>query len=215
MCYLADPFGGTSRGGSGSFALIFLHPPIDLRPGAQITGKTERIPRPPQSEYLVYGIPFGVLVRFWEALGLLLIGLVVATLAPQGSREVATSVLRRFPLSLLAGFILLAVVPLVAIALSITLIGIPLAVALMLLLAAIVYPSQMFVATALGRILLAPVGRKKVRPVSIHLTVGIGTVILALLFAIPFGWLVRLLAMVLGAGALGLTLWRSMGTMAE
>src|SRR5207237_10330813 len=28
--------------------------PIDLRPGAQITGKTERVPRPPQSEYLVY-----------------------------------------------------------------------------------------------------------------------------------------------------------------
>ena len=185
--------------------------PIDLRPGAQITGKTERVPRPPQSEYLVYGIPFDVVLRFWEALGLLLIGLVVATLAPRGSREVATSVLRRFPLSLLAGFILLVVVPLVAIALSITIIGIPLAVAVMFLLAAVVYPSQMFVAAAIGRILLVPFGRKKVRPVSTHLTVGIGTVILALLFAIPFGWLVRLAAMVLGAGALGLTLWRSMG----
>src|SRR5207247_11460567 len=60
--------------------------PIDLRPGAQITGKTERIPRPPQSEYLVYGIPFDAVLRFWEVLGLLLIGLVVAALAPQASR---------------------------------------------------------------------------------------------------------------------------------
>src|SRR5437879_5767070 len=129
----------------------------------------------------------------------------------RGSWEVAHAVLRRFPLSILTGFILLVVVPLVALALAITLIGIPLAVAVMLLLAAVVYPSQMFVAAAIGRVLLSPIGRRKVRPVSTHLTVGIGTVILALLFAIPFGWLVRLAAMVLGAGALGLTLWRSMG----
>src|SRR2546428_9136156 len=91
-------------------------------------------------------MPIDFLVRVWEGAGLLLVGLVVVTLAPQGSREVAQAVLRRFPLSILTGFILLVVVPLVALALAITLIGIPLAVAVMLLLAAVVYPSQMFVA---------------------------------------------------------------------
>ena len=185
--------------------------PIDVRPGAQITGRLERVPRPPQPEYLVYGMPIDFLLRVWEGAGLLLVGLVVVTLAPQGSREVTQSVLRRFPLSILTGFILLVVVPLVALVLSITLIGIPLAVAVLLLLAAAVYPSQIFVATAIGRVLLSPIGRRKVRPVSIHLMVAIGTLILALLFSIPFGWIVRLVAMVLGAGALGLTVWRSLG----
>jgi len=185
--------------------------PIDVRPGAQITGRLERVPRPPQPEYLVYGMPIDFLLRVWEGAGLLLVGLVVVTLAPQGSRDVAQSALRRFPLSILTGFILLVVVPLVALALAITLIGIPLAVTVMLLLAAVVYPSQMFVAAAIGRVLLSPIGRRKVRPVSIHLMVAIGTLILALLFSIPFGWIVRLVAMVLGAGALGLTVWRSLG----
>src|SRR5256712_11573037 len=148
-------------------------------------------------------MPIDFLLRVWEGAGLLLVGLVVVTLAPQGSREVTQSVLRRFPLSILTGFILLVVVPLVALALAITLIGIPLAVAMMLLLAAVVYPSQMFVAAAIGRGLLSPIGGRKVRPVSIHLMVAIGTLILALLFSIPFGWLVRLLALVLGARAVG------------
>lgn len=185
--------------------------PIDVRPGAQITGKIERVPRPPQPEYQVYGLPVEYLLRLWEGLGLLLIGLVVVTVAPQGTREVALSAFRRFPLSLLTGFILLVVVPLLAVALAITVIGIPLAVTAMLLLAAIVYPSQTFVATGIGKVLLAPIGRGKGRPASVHLTVAIGTLILALLFAIPFGWVLRILAMVTGCGALGLTVWRRMG----
>lgn len=185
--------------------------PIDVREGAFIKGKTERVARPPQREFLVLGVPVEYFVRLWEGLALLLIGLVVVTVAPQGTREVATNALKRFPLSLAAGLILSVLVPVLAVALMVTVIGIPLAAALVLLLAAVLYPSMAFVATAIGRVLLAPIGRGKVRPVSIHLTVAVGTVILAVLFAVPFGWVVRLLAMVTGLGALCLTAWRASG----
>lgn len=185
--------------------------PIDVREGAFIKGKTERVPRPPQREFRVLGVSIEYFIRLWEGLALLLIGLVIVTVAPKGTREVATNALKRFPLSLGAGLLLCVLVPILATALMVTVIGIPLAVALVLLLAALVYPAMAFVATAIGRVLLAPIGRGKVRPMSIHLTVGVGTVILAVLFAVPFGWVVRLLAMVTGLGALALTAWRSFG----
>ncbi len=185
--------------------------PVDIRSGAFIKGKIERIARPPQREFRVLGVPVEYFVRLWEGLALLLIGLVVVTVAPKGTREVATNALKRFPLSLGAGLILCVLVPILAAALTVTVIGIPLAAALVLLLAALIYPAMAFVATGIGRVLLAPIGRGRVRPVSIHLTVAVGTIILAVLFAVPFGWVVRLLAMVTGLGALGLTAWRSFG----
>ncbi len=185
--------------------------PADIRPGAVIKGRIERVARPPQREILVLGIPVGDLFRVWEGLALLLIGLVVVTVAPQKAREIATTALRRFPHSFLAGLAVLAAVPVVSVVLMATVIGIPLAATVMLLVAAVVYPAQVFVATALGRVLLVPIGRGKDRSTSIHLTVAVGTVVLAVLFAIPYGWVVRLVAMVSGCGALCLTVWQSIG----
>jgi len=185
--------------------------PIGVRAGAFIKGKIERVARPPQREFRVLGVSIEYVIRLWEGLALLLIGLVIVTVAPQGTREVATNALRRFPLSLGTGVLLCVLVPVLAAALAVTVIGIPLAAALLLLLAALIYPSTAFVATALGRVLLAPIGRGKVKPLSIHLTVAVGTVILAVLFAVPFGWVVRVVAMVTGLGALGLAVWRSAG----
>jgi hypothetical protein len=95
--------------------------------------------------------------------------------------------------------------------LTVTVIGIPLALTIAFLLAAGVYPSQAFVAVALGKVLLVPIGRGKDLSTSLHLTVTVGTVVLALLFALPFGWVVRLLAMVSGWGAVCVTVWRSIG----
>lgn len=182
--------------------------PPDVLQGAQIKGKIERVARPSEREFTVFGLPATAVFRVWEGLGLMLIGLVIVAVAPEGTHEVATNALRRFPLSILAGLILLVLAPLVSLVLSATIIGIPLAAALLLLLGAMLYPSQAFVATGIGRILAAPIGRSRGRPVSVYVAVVMGTAVLAVLFALPYGWIVRLVAMVTGFGALWVTVRR-------
>ncbi len=185
--------------------------PADVRAGAVIKGKIERVARPMRREVRLLGLAVPVVFRIWEALALLLIGLVLVTVIPHGAREISTMALRRFPYSLLVGVVVLLAFPVVCALLAVTVIGIPLAVALAFLLVAGVYPSQVFVAAALGKVLLVPIGRGKDLSKSLHLTVAVGTVILVLLFALPFGWVVRLLAMMSGWGAVCIAVWRSIG----
>ncbi len=185
--------------------------PADVRAGAVIKGKIERVARPMRREVRLLGLAVPVVFRIWEALALLLIGLVLVTVIPHGAREISTMALRRFPYSLLVGVVVLLAFPVVCALLAVTVIGIPLAVALAFLLVAGVYPSQVFVAAALGKVLLVPIGRGKDLSKSLHLTIAVGTVILVLLFALPFGWLVRLLAMMSGWGAVCIAVWRSIG----
>ena len=185
--------------------------PVDVRAGAVIKGKIERVARPMRREAQLLGLAVPVMFRIWEALALLLIGLVIVTVIPHRAREISTMEIRRFPYSLLVGLVVLLAFPVVCAVLTVTVIGIPLAVAIAFLLAASVYLSQAFVAAALGKVLLVPIGRGKDLSASLHLTVVVGTVILALLFALPFGWVVRLLAVMSGWGAVCITVWRSTG----
>jgi len=185
--------------------------PVDVRAGAVIKGKIERVARPMRREAQLLGLAVPVVFRIWEALALLLIGLVIVTVIPHRAREISTMEIRQFPYSLLVGLVVLLAFPVVCAVLTVTVIGIPLAVAIAFLLAASVYLSQAFVAAALGKVLLVPIGRGKDLSASLHLTVVVGTVILALLFALPFGWVVRLLAVMSGWGAVCITVWRSTG----
>jgi cytoskeletal protein CcmA (bactofilin family) len=185
--------------------------PVDVRAGAVIKGKIERVARPMRREARLLGLGIPIVFRIWEALALLVIGLVIVTVIPHPAREISTMALQRFPHSLLVGVAVLLAFFVVCAVLTTTVIGIPLAVSIALLFAAGVYPSQAFVAAALGKMLLVPIGRGKDLSTSLRLTVAVGTVILVLLFALPFGWFMRLLAMISGWGAVCLTLWRSIG----
>jgi len=63
-----------------------------------------------------------------------------------------------------------------------------------------VYLSRAFVGLAIGRWLFRRLGRESVSP---YLGFFVGLIILWLLIAIPFvGWLIHLLALLLGLGAL-------------
>lgn len=185
--------------------------PVDVRAGAVIKGKIERVARPMRREGRLLGLTVPLVFRIWEALALLVIGLVIVTVIPHRTREISSMALRRFPYSLLVGVVVLLTFLVVCAVLTATVIGIPLAVSIAFLFAASVYPSQAFVAAGLGKMLLVPIGREKDLSTSLRLTVAVGTVILVLLFALPLGWVVRLLAMISGWGAVCLTLWRSVG----
>lgn len=177
----------------------------DVRPGAQITGKIERVARP-TSPSRVFGLPVASALRLWEAFGLLVIGLVVVSLAPQRARTVASQALVRFPISLAAGLAVLVLVSVISALLVVIIIGIPLAAIALVLLVCALYLTQAFVTTGIGSVLLTLIRRDL--GASMHSAVALGTVLLAVLFATPYGWVFRLLSMTAGLGALAVTVWK-------
>ena len=116
----------------------------------------------------------------------------------------------RFGRSLLTGFILLVTVPVAAVLLVLTVVGIPISVFGMLLYAATLYPGLVFVAAWLGRRALQRARHQGQQGPSIYWSVAAGAFVLAVLFAVPFaGWVIRLVAILAGFGALWVTVWRA------
>ncbi len=180
--------------------------PIEVQPGAQVVGGIERIPVPPRPPSAVAPAS----PRFWlgghvaELLALLALGLVVFGVAPGAAATVARQVGERFAGSLLAGFLLLVA----ALLALFTIVGIPLSVISMLLYAATLYLGQIFVAAWLGHPLLWRVRRRVGRPPAPLWGVVVGTIVLIVLFAIPYaGWALRLAAVLAGFGALWIRVW--------
>jgi hypothetical protein len=182
-----------------------------IESGARIAGGTERIPTVPGHRAGVSTPPgLGLWARLGEGAALLVLGLVLLGVTPQGTSAVIAEVEARFGRSLLAGFILVVTAPAAAVLLLFTVIGIPLSVVAMLLYLATLYPGQVFVAGWLGDQIMrwSRRGREGFRARFVPLVIG--TVVLVLLFAIPYaGWAVRLVAVLAGFGALWMTVWRA------
>src|SRR3989454_464345 len=141
-------------------------------------------------------------------LGLLAFGLVVFALLPRIPGGGLNEIRARFGASLLTGFVILAAAPAAAIVLLISIVGIPLAVTLVLLWLLTCYAGQLVVATWLGERVLRAVRGGSAPSVSWTLVVGV--TILVILYAVPvLGWLVRLVAVMTGLGAIWLGVWRS------
>ena len=147
------------------------------------------------------GLPLGLIVLLW----LLGIGFVALAITPRGVAHVAERIRRQFGISLLTGFILLVVVPVAAILVALTIVGIPLSIVVGLLYLATLYPGQIFPALWLGNLILRPLWRAA-PPAYLAMTIGV--ILFAAVVAIPFaGWLIRLVAMLVGFGALWAALW--------
>lgn len=186
---------------------------IEIQPGAQVAGGTERIPVPARPRPIT-GWPISP--QFWlgehlaELLVLLVMGIVVFAVAPRPADAVTREVGERFGRSVLAGFLLLVAVPVAAFLALFTIIGIPLSVIAMLLYAATLYPGQVFVAAWLGAQIVKRVRRGAGSGPSAIWALVVGAIVLVLLFAIPFaGWAIRLIAVLTGFGALWVTMWHS------
>lgn len=187
--------------------------PVEIQPGAQVAGGTERIPASSLARPAVR-LPLGP--RFWlarhvaEAVALLVLGVVAFRVAPLGASAVTREIEQRFWRTLLAGFVLVVAVPAAAGLALVTIVGIPLSVVAMLLYLATLYPAQVFVAAWLGTQIMKRARRGEGGLVSALWSVVIGTVALALLLAVPYGgWAVRLWAVFLGFGALWVTVWKA------
>lgn len=139
--------------------------------------------------------------RLFTTLGLLLIGLLTIALFPRATAE-TTSLLRARPwASMLAGLILLIVVPIAAVIIMVTIIGIPLGVILLMLYFIAVFVAPLFAAIVLGYLIWRKPGG------SLYLALLIGVGVYFVLRLIPFlGGLVGLVALLAGLGALVLAL---------
>ena len=186
----------------------------DIRQGAQISGGIERR-APPQARRRVVR-PFGVSGLRWlpalvEGVWLLVLGFVALAISTRGVFAVADRIRRSFWMNLLGGFVLAVLIPIVAILLFITILGIPLGGVALLVYAATLYPATVFTAAWLGERIVPQrqePGQTGQTPPSPYLIMLVGVVAVAVLIAVPVvGWLVRAAAVLVGFGALWAKLW--------
>lgn len=184
--------------------------PIEIPSGAQVTGDVTRVDRPSRSRTILdpatrFRIRFAG--RILETLWLLALGLVLMAITPRGIHAVAERIRTQFGGTLLAGFVLLVIVPVAAVVLLFTVVGVPVALALLLLYVTTLYPGQVFVAAWLGEALTRQRGRGGSSP---YLSLIVGVIVLIVLVSLPFvGWMFRLLAVCVGFGALWAAIWRT------
>jgi cytoskeletal protein CcmA (bactofilin family) len=177
----------------------------DIDPGARIAGGVEfREKEEPERR----GLPFVFMFIWWllTLLALFLVGILLIALAPKMSADVADRILRSPGLSVLVGFVTSIVMPVIGVAVMLTVIGIPLGFLILALYVILLYLSRVYIALAVGRWLVAKAGRPDA---SLYADLALGLLILWILFAIPFvGWALHLIAVWFGLGGLAVERYR-------
>lgn len=192
---------------------------LDLSPGARITGDLDyqtratlspeaaaqiggavRYQEPPDEEPDEGGGGWGVVFWFWQTLAALLTGIVLVALFRRVVQRQVASLAEETTLSALLGFAAFLLIPVVAVFAMVTLVGLPIGMAAILLFGLALYTAKLPIAVWLGDRLLGLAGRPGASP---YLAMALGVPLLYLLFAIPFiGWLFWLAATWLGLGAM-------------
>lgn len=169
---------------------------IEIMDGASIEGKIEKLPpKKKKSKWLSW--KFYVLKMIYM-IGAILVGIVMIKLSPDLTIKVTKQV-RQYWRSLGVGFVVLICLPIALILVAATVIGIPLAVILLIFYLLFLYTGKIFVSLVIGQEIL-----KSRESASIWALI-LGIVIFTVLFNIPYvGWLIKLLVMILGLGALSL-----------
>ena len=191
---------------------------LDLAPGARITGDLDyqtRTPLSPEAAAQVDGAVryeepvedpedggggFSVLFWFWQVLAALLTGIVVVALFRGLVQRLVASIAEETTLGALLGFTAFLLIPVAAVIAVVTLVGLPIGVAAILVFGLALYAAKLPIAVWIGDRLLGLAGRPGASP---YATMAVGVLLLYLLFAIPFvGWLFWLAATWLGLGAM-------------
>ncbi len=139
--------------------------------------------------------PSKTVLMIFGALALLLISIIVVAIFPKLSTALADNIKKDFWKMLLYGLLALIVTPIAAIIIAITIVGIPVTIILIFLYILAIYISKIFAALYIGKRVIK--SKKVVMPVIV------GIIIYIILANIPFiGWLVKLLAILLGLGTI-------------
>jgi cytoskeletal protein CcmA (bactofilin family) len=169
--------------------------PPEVSPGAQVSGQVRYEEAERRWSWMAW--PAVWLVTF---AALLVLGVATTAIAPARARRVAETLRLRPAWSVLAGAVVLVVVPIGILALAVTLVGIPLAAVMLALYILFVMLSGVFVSHRVGGWLLERAHRTNSSPWA---RVTLGALIVSLAITVPMvGWVMALVVIVAGTGAL-------------
>jgi hypothetical protein len=209
---LASEVGGTVEANCAKLTLapgalvrgdLVVHAPNPptISPEAKVLG---RVDFQKTTEAQQSGPNFGAWIGWvvFKFLVLLILGAIALALSHVWMDRVADMLLHRPWPALLAGFLLLILVPLACLVLAITLIGIPLALILFAMYCVALVLSGVFVSYEVGGWLLKRLGRTLKSP---YAQLAWGAILIAIATSLPWiGWLISLLTVMFGFGALAL-----------
>ncbi|MDE2845142.1 MAG: zf-HC2 domain-containing protein [Gemmatimonadota bacterium] len=186
---------------------------LEVDSAANVAGETNvEVPEPGQDAD-EDGI-LSVWTIAWTALWLVtafLSGLLLLWALP-ALRRVPLDNLNGILLSAGLGFVLVTATPVLAVVLAVTLIGLPAGLVIAAVWALSLYVSKIVVAHFLGNALLRP-KQEDIRSLLLPLLAGLVLVLLAV--SLPYvGWVINLLLVIIGLGAMGQALYRSAGNRA-
>lgn len=145
--------------------------------------------------------------KIFASLALLLIAIIIVLIMPSMSLRLSNNIRYDFWKSLLLGLVSLVVVPVAALLIGITMIGLPITIIIILLYLIAIYISKIFAALWIGKLFFRKPQRSVFRNVVVPVTIGI--VIYVMLVSIPYiGWIVRILGMLLGLGAMTIVMFK-------
>ena len=189
--------------------------PLKQDPAAQVQGGIERLEMPPHRERERRHAGGRAAFAVWT-FGLMVLAAVLVAAFPGGSTRVTESARTRLGWSLLAGFIALVTVPVGAVLLLATVIGIPLALLVLIGYFALLLVGYVATGAALGEAAL----RRWLAGRAAHrgwraLFAALGVLAVGVVVLIPWvGGLAGFLALIAGMGAMVLALWSRTGTVA-
>ncbi len=171
---------------------------IDFDSGATISGQTS-FKQVQTEEKNTWGIwAWG---RLFSFLSMLFIGLVFVFILPKYSRILIEEARQRSLKSLILGSIFILILPPLALILLFTVIGIPFAAVLAALWLAGIFLAKTIIAIITGNLILTEVFKKN--QIQLFWSLLLGTLILSLLFSVPYaGHIFRLMTVCFGVGVI-------------
>lgn len=165
--------------------------------GALISGNLNRLDPPSETVFTSTGRTAWSFIR--PILSLLAVTLLMTLLFPVLTSKTALTIKNKPGISIGYGALVVFVVPIAALLMLITIIGIPISLLSMLLYIVLIYTTRVFAGYFLAQIIFERFN-KQVHPVWTGLA---GVFVLALLVRIPYiGWLINIAAVLFAAGAL-------------
>jgi cytoskeletal protein CcmA (bactofilin family) len=177
--------------------------PIEMAPGARVLGRVERLTYPerpalPRGTLRAVRVGLGIVDFIW----MLVVALVLVALAPAAVQTTADTLRARPWASLGWGALLLAAIPIAVVVLMVMVLGIPIGVLLLVAQVLALFISHASAGLALGQTVAPGVGSR-------YAAVALGVAVVALVTNVPYiGWLLRLVVVAVGFGAVVLAIWQ-------
>ena len=215
---IAGRVDGDARLNAGSHGLVTLQPSaviagaldfeaqaaeqLQRKAGATVGGEIRHLPLADRSAAVAW--QRSLFLRTISLFGMFVVGLVLVTFAPRALHALVQQSWSRQPwLALAWGLIIVVATPLAAFALTLTVIGLPLALMIVGVYVMALYLAQVVAGISLGVWLMSRAAANRV-PATLVLPMVLGLTLLMAVTTLlgPMGWLMKLLAVLWGVGAL-------------